>query len=506
MPRSSRTVLVLRTVASAVSGVLVAVAFPPYDVVWLMPLGLAGLMLTVAGCRGRGGFGQGLVFGLGFMLPLVRWVTVIGPDAWIALGLLEACFYGLMGASWAWLRSVRWWPLGYALTWVGAELLRSTVPFGGLPWGNLAFGLVSTPVVRYGRLGGTALVAFVVVLVVALLVDVALRRDRTVLSAALVAIAVALAAGSVALPVGADGASGHLVVAAVQGNVPGQGMDPFAERRAVLNNHAQATLAFARQVGKGARPHPDVVIWPENSTDIDPFTDRSAYDQIQSAVSAVGVPTLVGAVVAAPDGKHDLNMGIVWDPTTGPGEEYVKRHLVPFGEYIPMRALLTKYIKRLEQIPVDFAPGTKDGVLRLGPARVADVTCFEVAYDELIDGEMSDGGQLLVVQTNNATYTGTGQLEQQFAISRYRAIETGRSVVIAATDGISGIIDPDGTVLATARQRIRKVLEERVPLADGLTPGVRFGGELKLGLSALGLLATAGAYLVRRRADGKIAS
>jgi apolipoprotein N-acyltransferase len=133
------------------------------------------------------------------------------------------------------------------------------------------------------------------------------------------------------------------------------------------------------------------------------------------------------------------------------------------------------------------------------------VTCFEVAYDELIRDEMSDGGRLLVVQTNNATYTGTGQLEQQFAISRYRAIETGRTVVIAATDGISGIISPDGTVLATARERIRKVLDERVALADGLTPGIRFGGQLKIGLSVLGLLAAASAYLVRRRSDGKMA-
>jgi apolipoprotein N-acyltransferase len=136
---------------------------------------------------------------------------------------------------------------------------------------------------------------------------------------------------------------------------------------------------------------------------------------------------------------------------------------------------------------------------------VADVTCFEVAYDELIRDEMSDGGQVLVVQTNNATYTGTGQLEQQFAISRYRAIETGRSVVIAATDGISGMITPDGTVLDTARERIRKVLEERIVLADGLTPGIRFGGELKIALSLLGLLATAWAYLVRRRSGGKMA-
>ena len=125
----------------------------------------------------------------------------------------------------------------------------------------------------------------------------------------------------------------------------------------------------------------------------------------------------------------------------------MKRHPVPFGEYIPFRGLLTKFISRLDQIPRDFYRGQFDSVLDLGPVRVGDVICFEVAYDGLIRDAITEGGQLLVVQTNNATYTGTGQLEQQFAISRYRAIETGRYVVVAATNGISGIIAPDGSVV-----------------------------------------------------------
>jgi apolipoprotein N-acyltransferase len=295
-----------------------------------------------------------------------------------------------------------------------------------------------------------------------------------------------------------------LRVAAVQGNVPGSGMNPFAERRAVLNNHAQATADFAAEVRAGTQQPPDVVIWPENSTDIDPFTDASAYDQIDAAVRDVGVPTLVGAVVAGPDADHAQNMGIVWDPVTGPGEQYVKRHLVPFGEYIPFRDVLTKYISRLEQIPRDFSPGTTDGVLRLGPTLIADVTCFEVAYDELIRDVMADGGQLLVVQTNNATYAGTGQLEQQFAISRYRAMETGRSVVVAATNGISGIIEPDGSIVAATEQRTQEVLAEEVQLADHRTPAMRIGGWLKGVLSVIALALTVYAYLGRRRALGRI--
>jgi apolipoprotein N-acyltransferase len=293
-------------------------------------------------------------------------------------------------------------------------------------------------------------------------------------------------------------------VVAVQGNVPGEGMDPFAERRAVLDNHANTTIAFAEQVAAGRYPKPDLVIWPENSTDIDPYTDRSAYLQIDAAVKAIGVPTLVGAVVDGPDATHVQNMGVVWDPQSGPGEQYVKRHPVPFGEYIPFRGLLTKFISRLDQIPRDFARGTYDNVLDVGPVRVGDVICFEVAYDGLIRDAIEGGGQLLVVQTNNATYTGTGQLEQQFAISRYRAIETGRSVVVAATNGISGVVAPDGSVVAKTEQRTRAVLDEQVALGDGITLGVRIGLWVELALCGLGLVWVMANRLGRRRAPAKI--
>ena len=504
MPAAPRLSVLGRAAGSFVSGLAVAFAFPPFDQPWLMPFGLAGLMLTVRGLRGRQGFLHGFLFGMGFMLPLMRWITIIGADAWVGLAVLEALFYGLMGVGWAWLRPERWWPVTFALVWVGAESLRGVVPFGGLPWGSLAFGLVDTPVVRWGRVGGTAVVSFLVVLAVAVLVDVIERRDKSVLGLGSAAAVVALVAGSFALPVGIAGADGTAQVAAVQGNVPGEGMDPFAERRAVLDNHTQATFDFARQVHAGTAPKPDLVIWPENSTDIDPFSDQSAYDEIDSAVKAIGVPTLVGAVVNGPGPTHVRNMGVVWDPKTGPGEEYVKRHPVPFGEYIPFRGLLTKFISRLNQIPRDFSRGTFDNVLDVGPVRVGDVICFEVAYDGLIRDAVEQGGQLLVVQTNNATYTGTGQLEQQFAISRYRAIETGRSVVVAATNGISGIVAPDGTVVAKTQQRTRAVLDERVALGDGITLGVRIGLWVELVLCALALVAIVLNRLGHRRRPAKI--
>ena len=476
-----------------------ALAFPPYDAVPLLPLGLATLMLAVRGASGRAAVLQGLAFGLGFMLPLLRWITVIGTDAWLALGLLEASFYGLMALGWAQLRPLRWWPLGVAATWVAAEALRSSVPFGGLPWGRLAFALVDTPLAGLGRLGGPALVSFVLVASVAALVDAAERRGRDVRALALAGSALTALALTALLPVGAAAATGTATVAAVQGNVPGQGMNAFAERRAVLSNHASATSALGAEVADGTRARPDLVIWPENSSDIDPFTDSAARREIDAAVRSVGVPTLVGTIVAGPDDLHVQNMGVVWDPAGGPGERYVKRHPVPFGEYIPFREFLSARIDRLQQIPRDFARGEEVGVLQVGPVRVGDVICFEVAYDGLLRDVVDGGAELLVVQTNNATYTGTGQLEQQFAISRYRAIETGRAVVVAATNGISGIVAPDGAVLARTDVKTQEVLLETVTLADGRTWGVRLGGGLEWLLAAGGGVGAAVASVRRHR-------
>ena len=504
MPRRPSPQTVVRALLAAASGVLVALAFPPYDLPFLMPVGIVGLLVVVRDVGGWAGFGIGVAFGLGFMLPLLRWLTVIGVDAWVALSVLQALFYGLLGWSWSKLRPMPWWPPAVAAAWVTAETLRGVIPFGGMPWGTLAFGLVDSTVVRYGRLGGTALVSFVVVLACAGVVWAFESRANVVRAGLAAAGSVALVLVSLALPAGMAGDSGRVRVVAVQGDVPGEGLDPFAERRRVLHNHAEATHLLARQVAGGLREQPDVVIWPENSTDIDPFTDQAAYDEIDAAVRDIGVPTLVGAVVDGPDEDHVQNMGIVWSPTDGPGAEYVKRHPVPFGEYIPFRDVLTRFIDRLDQIPRDFAQGQHAGVLELGPVTIGEVICFEVAYDGLVRDVIGGGGEMLVVQTNNATYAGSGQLDQQFAISRYRAIETGRTVVVASTNGVSGIVAADGDVLQKSQIRTQALLEADVPLGDELTWGVRFGFWVELVLALAGAAATAVAVWVGRSRVGKM--
>jgi apolipoprotein N-acyltransferase len=486
--------LVGRILAAALLGLGLAAAFAPYDQWWLLALSVAGLTVICAGIRVRAAVFVGFVYGLAFTLGLVPWLTVIGPAPWIALSVLEAVFYALLGAAIAVVVGRPGWPVWVACCWVGAEQLKASIPWGGLPWGRLAFALGDTPLAPYARLGGVAMLTGVAALILNLALAAAWRRRLDLICALLIAPAVGLVIVGWLLPVTSPGPS-TFTVAVVQGNVPGQGVDAFDEPQIVLENHVNATHALAASIRAGGLPRPDLVIWPENSTDIDPFTDHAAAAAISAAVNDVGVPTLVGAVVTAPDGEHLLNTGIVWNPRTGPGAEYVKRHLVPFGEYIPFRSLLAPHISALDQIPLDFTPGSRPGILNVSGTTIGDVFCFEVAYDNLMRDLLNGGARLLVVQTNNATYLGTSQLAQQWQISKLRAIEFGRTLAVASTDGISGIVGPDGTVLAKSSPDTQTVLVRSVPLESGRTPAARFGAWIEWVLSLAGLSAVAASVI-----------
>jgi apolipoprotein N-acyltransferase len=292
---------------------------------------------------------------------------------------------------------------------------------------------------------------------------------------------------------------GELTAAVVQGNVPRLGLDFFGQREAVLRNHVEATLDLADDVDAGAVRAPDVVLWPENSSDIDPFADPTAESLISGAVSSVGVPTLVGVLVGTADATQVENSAIVWDPVDGPGERYVKRQPVPFGEYVPARPLLTRLIGRFDLVPRDMKAGDAPGVLTLGPASVGVVICFEIAYDRVVRDVVQAGGEVVAVQTNNATYGGTGQPDQQFQISRLRALEHGREVVVASTSGISGVIDADGSVVVQTEEFTQAVLVETVDLRSGLTWGTRTGGAVGLALAVLGAVGIVAGLVAGRR-------
>ncbi len=484
-PAAQRDGLRLRSLGAVASGVLLYLAFPPAGLWWLAPPAVALLVVVCRGTTVRRGLLLGLLQGLATFLPLVEWAaTIAGPGALVALALLEASFLALLGGALAVATRAPYWPLWSAALWVLQEALRSRLPFGGFPWGRLAFSQGESPLLTLAALGGAPLLSFAVALLAGVLAHAAIGRRPRPLALGLAGVVATFGAAAV-VPTPVDGEP--VRVALVQGNVPRLGLDFASQRAAVLTNHVEATRAFAADVRAGRAVRPDLVIWPENASDLDPFTDPEAYALIDGAVRDVGVPVLVGAVLQGP-GELVSNAGIVWDPVTGPGQRYVKRHPVPFGEYIPLRPLVRRVTTKVDLVPRDFAAGDRVGVLDVGPVRLGDVICFEVAYDDLVRDAVVAGGRLLVVQTNNATFGRSGETAQQLAMGRLRAVEHGRAVLVSATSGISAVITPDGAVSDSAPVFTREVLQATVPTRTGTTPATRLGAlpELLLSLLALG--------------------
>ena len=490
--------MLVRLLCAVVAGLALSAAFEPLALPWLIPLSVAAFALVTRGQPVRRAFLLGLAYGGAFYFTHIVWMQAVGIPAWIALSLLETLFYAGLGALSSVLQRHRLWPLWFAAAWAAVEVLRSGWPLGGMPWGRLAFAVVDTPVAPSLPYLGAVGVSFVLALLGALLAAVVLgaRGEQPLRppALALAGLCVLLAVPVVLHWEATDPDDPTLRIAVVQGDVPGRGDDILYDYRKVTQNHVDATVDLAEQVARGEAEQPDFVLWPENSTATDPFDDAPTNSQIQEASAAIGVPILVGAIV---DGGPNqvLNQGIVWDPETGAGERYTKRHPVPFGEYVPLRSVFLRYnfFDRLRDVGRDMLTGTRDEPLEVGGVPVADAICFDVAYDDGITEQVSRGAELLVVQTSNATFIRTDQIDQQFAISRVRAIETGRWTAVASTNGVTGVIAPDGEVADVAEPRTRDVLVHEVGLTDTLTPATRIGSWSGL---FLGVVALVGLVLV----------
>jgi apolipoprotein N-acyltransferase len=500
-----------RTLLAAVGGLAMMLAFPGPALVPLAVLGPAALALAVHGRSVRGGLWLGLVTGLAFFVPLLSWTGIyVGPLPWLALAVFEALHLALLGAATALTSRLRWWPLWAAALWVADEALRGRLILGGFPWGRLGLSQTDGPLMALAAYGGVPLVSFAVALVGTLLAAAVLALHRLLserpagrtaarpLARALAGLVAVPLVGAVAwLPLpGPSLTEGGptSTVAVIQGNVPRAGLDFNAQRRAVLDNHVQRTLELADAVQAGEQPRPDVVLWPENSSDIDPYRNDDAAGQIERAARAIDAPILVGAVVQGP-GRFISNTAIVWDPEDGPGETYVKRHPVPFGEYVPARSFFRFFSEQVDRV-TDQRAGEEPGLLEIGGTRIGDLICFEVVYDDLVRDVAGAG--MLVVQTNNATFGRTAESEQQLAMSRLRAVEHGRSVAVAATSGISAIVAPDGTVVRSSKLFTPDVFVEEIAQRDSRSLASRLGAGPEWVLTALGLGAVAAALRQRR--------
>ncbi|MGI8697756.1 MAG: apolipoprotein N-acyltransferase, partial [Mycobacteriales bacterium] len=454
-------------------------AFPPLDIWPLAAIGPALLLVALGGSSLRRAALLGLGYGAAVFSPLLSWLVNVGVVPYLGLAAVETLIGAVLAVALRLSMRVRWWPLGAAAVWVGVEAVRDRVPYGGFPWGRLAFSQADSPALGWSAVGGAPLVSFLVALVAALLAWLALSSSwrSARMPAAVLAGAAVLAASGAALPTSGT-PHGQLRVAVVQGNVP-RSTDVAEQQRklTVLRNHVQANAVLADRVRSGKVAAPDLVVWPENATDLDPGNVPLVHDLIAGAVADIGRPTLVGAVLDAPN-HHIYNAGQLWLPGTGVVQTYVKRRLVPFGEYIPLRDLLAPIIPQIKLVPRDFAPGHAATVFDVAGAHVADVICYEIAFDGLVRASVRAGADLLVEQTNDASFTRDGQLgetRQQLAMARLRAVEHRRSVVVASTSGISAVIAPDGVVVAETPVFTQRELVRTVPLITASTLADRVG-------------------------------
>jgi apolipoprotein N-acyltransferase len=504
--------LPLAILIALAGGLALSAAFPPAGIWPFAALGPALLVVALWRRSLRGSFLVGLCFGLAFFVPLISWLINLAWYAWAALAIAEAVIFGLFCIAQRLMLRLPAWPVALACWWVGVEAFRDRWPYA-FPWGRLAMSQAEAPTVRWVQFGGPQLLTFLLALTGATLAwlllgpwrlallpgatslprrDVAAAiRDRAVPALAFATAAGLTAAGAL-LPSGLPGPGGPSAqVAAVQGNVPhSQTLQKLLRETTVTDNHAAATEQFAAQVRSGSRPAPDLVIWPENSSDLDPGLYPQVYATIADAVAAIDRPLLVGTVLQNPL----RNTGQLWLPDRGPVAIYVKRQLVPFGEYIPFRGFISSFSSLPSLQPVNFTAGHTAVVFRIGKVRLGDVICYEVGFDNLVASEVTAGANLLTEQTNDADFEVDGQLGetlQQLAMARIHAIEFDRSMLVAGTTGVSAIIAPDGSLIASTRTWQRAVLDERVPLLTSRTLAERLGEWPEIALSALAVAALA---------------
>ncbi|MGW0414701.1 apolipoprotein N-acyltransferase [Streptomyces collinus] len=511
--RGRRLLRLVPALASVLCGVLLYISFPPRTLWWLALPAFAGFAWVLRDRTWKAALGLGYLFGLGFLLPLLVWTGVeVGPGPWLALVAIEAIFVALVGVGVAAVSKLPAWPVWAAAVWIAGEAVRARVPFRGFPWGKIAFGQADGVFLPLAAVGGTPVLGFAVVLCGFGLYEagrlLAERRRTRVLrrgaaAAALLSVAVPVVGAVAARPLVSDRAeAGSATVALIQGNVPRAGLEFSAQRRAVLDHHVRETLELAADIKAGKVARPDYVLWPENSSDIDPFTNSDAAAVISGAARAVGVPISVGGVVEK-DGRL-LNEQILWDPVKGPTQTYDKRQVQPFGEYLPLRGLVGAINKNwTSMVRQDFSRGSEPGVFDVRGAKVGLATCYEAAFDWAVRDTVTHGAEMISVPSNNATFDRSEMTYQQLAMSRVRAVEHSRTVTVPVTSGVSAVIMPDGRITQKTGMFVPAYLVQKVPLRTSETPATELGilPEIALVLVAAGGLGWAiGSGLRRRRA------
>lgn len=492
-------------ITALASGPILDAGFPDRD---LWPLNFIGIGLVLVSLIGRTvpqALLVGCVAGLSFYLIHIEWASLfLGDLPMVALSVLESIFCAI-GAAFLTL-AYRWvpraWPsrlgrlgllpLVIAAIWVTREFVTSTWPYGGFAWGRVALSQSAGPLTPLFAWVGITGVSYVMVWLVALVIEAIRTTDAPRLVRA--STAVALATAIVVVPAFPLVLSGSTTVAAVQGN----------GKAAYFDEREQGDL-LAAQVD-ATRPlygeKVDLVVWPEGASDIDPLRSDYAAGVFDYVSEQMDAPLIAGTITEretgeGSDGRTEIfNTSLLWKSGEGVVDYYDKQHPIPFGEYVPNRDFWEPFAPDLiGLIGREYSAGTTDMVFDLGSVVVGLNICFDISDDRVMIDSVRQGAQLILAQTNNADFGRTDESVQQLAIARIRALELGRTVVNISTVGTSAIISPDGSFIDRLPTYTADAMVATVPTSDTITPAVVIGGSLAWGfaLFAIAALTIAGA-------------
>ena len=430
---------------SALSGLLLSLAYEPVGKWWIAPLAIGLHMYSMHLTKGK--LISAFVFALVFNAIVLHWSsTFVGSLPWLILSIGLSVFYIPLALVSRWGISI------YPIVFIIMEEVRNHFPFGGFGWTRLAYTQADAPYARIAAIGGSvALSSFV--LLIALFLFILFKKRFTLLP-----IAPAL---FLLVPFQLQ-ILGTTEVLMIQGNVPKFGLDFNSRAKEVFYNHLNLTNEELSE-----NSNVDFILWPENSVDVDPFI----YPDVSKALNEIDQPLIIGAVLVK--GEKLQNTSILWDETKP--KIYIKQHLTPFGEYIPIRSL-AKLVSPLVDRVKDFEPGDGgNSVFTIKEAKIAPIICFELLDDSILH-HAAKNSNLLAVQTNSATFGMSAESAQQLAMTRVRAIEHGRNIVSVSTTGYSAVIDRNGKVFQQTSMGTAESIRAKVELIDGQTPRDKLGG------------------------------
>jgi len=488
-----------------VAGGIGAFVYPTENLWFLTPLIPMLSTLAILGSRPLGGFFVGFVTGQAFYISHVEWLSLyLGPVPLLALSTLMALYFGLGTALTAWLyrrlkvkgKTVLRFAILAASVWTLREFAANNFPYGGFPWSRLAMTQAESFMANWVWLGGMSLLTFVLALLGTLAaLWLKHRAEGKIKAIRMLSVAAVILLLPMALPIAMTSQpTGERVIAAVQGNA-NAGLFSNVTPGTILQNHADASqLIFDSDLADRV----ELVVWPENASDLDPLRSAVANQTIEQLAAKFDAPFTFGTITK--EGDDTYNSTLLWRSGEGLIDQYDKKVPVPFAEYAPDRAFWRMFAPDLvDMIPRGFSFGQRDGIFELDGFKAGTLICFEIAEDSILRELVADGAEVILSQTNNADFGYSDETYQQVAIARLRAIETGRSVVNISTVGKSAIFLPSGEILSEVDWYEPAVMVEGVPTYSGTTPAMFLGSIFDWINAGFVLLFSAFAFARRRK-------